>query len=253
MNTRVAPFNRLSVRRALNYAIDRNQIIGLAGGPLAAQPTCQILPPDLPGYRPYCPYTLNSSPSGSWSAPNLAEAERLVNASGTRGMKLTLLVPPADATNPTRKIGSYLVSVLDRLGYHATLRVLTNFWPTLDDSRSRVQIGWFEWQQDYPAPSDFIAPTLTCRAFVPQSQSNINDAEFCDPTIDAEVRRTEQLQALAPGTASQAWQQIDQQLTDQAPWLPLYNPRLNIATSARVGNYQYHPYWALLLDQLWVR
>jgi len=23
--------------------------------------------------------------------------------------------------------------------------------------------------------------------------------------------------------------------------------------SARVGNYQFHPYWNLLIDQLWVR
>jgi ABC-type transport system substrate-binding protein len=42
-------------------------------------------------------------------------------------------------------------------------------------------------------------------------------------------------------------------ITNQAPWLSLYNPRLTIATSSRLGNFQYHPFYGLLLDQLWVR
>ena len=44
-----AEFNRVDVRRALNFAIDRRRIIAFAGGSLAAQPTCQILPPNIPG------------------------------------------------------------------------------------------------------------------------------------------------------------------------------------------------------------
>src|SRR5262249_52091917 len=39
MNTRAPPFDRLAVRRALNYAIDRGRIVALAGGPLIAKPT----------------------------------------------------------------------------------------------------------------------------------------------------------------------------------------------------------------------
>jgi hypothetical protein len=35
--------------------------------------------------------------------------------------------------------------------------------------------------------------------------------------------------------------------------VPLYNPSAVTALSARVGNYQYHPFWTVLLDQLWVR
>jgi peptide/nickel transport system substrate-binding protein len=67
------------------------------------------------------------------------------------------------------------------------------------------------------------------------------------------VRRAQALEPTAPGSANEAWAAIDRQITNQAPWLPLYNPRLNIATSSRVGNYQYHPFFGLLLDRLWVR
>ena len=33
----------------------------------------------------------------------------------------------------------------------------------------------------------------------------------------------------------------------------LYSPRDLTVLSARTGNYQFHPYWGLLIDQLWVR
>jgi ABC-type transport system substrate-binding protein/DNA-binding SARP family transcriptional activator/streptogramin lyase len=253
LNTHVAPFDHLAVRRALNYAIDRRRIVGLAGGPLVAQPTCQILPPTLPGYKPYCPYTLNPNSSGTWSAPDLERARRLVDASGTRGMKVTLWVQPNDQLNPTAKIGPYLASVLDRLGYRASLRVTGSLYPTASNSRSHVQMAWFNWLADYPAPSDFIALLLTCSAFVPASATNVNEAEFCSQNIDREVRAARALQASNPGAAANAWSRIDRQLTDQAPWLALYNARENVLTSARVGNYQYHPFFVVLLDQLWVR
>jgi peptide/nickel transport system substrate-binding protein len=94
---------------------------------------------------------------------------------------------------------------------------------------------------------------LSCRAFQPANPNNLNDAEFCSPKIDAEIHQASALEASEPGAASQAWSAIDRQLTNHAPWLAMYNPRLNIATSPRLGNFQYHPFYGLLLDQLWIR
>ncbi len=77
LNTRVAPFDDPDVRRALNYAVDRATMaelvgpLGLwgAGGPV----TCQALPPNTPGYAPYCPFTSNGSSNGD---PDLVEAQQ---------------------------------------------------------------------------------------------------------------------------------------------------------------------------------
>ena len=257
MNTRVAPFDRLSVRRALNYAVDRDRIARLTGSSLTAEPTCQILAPTLPGYRPFCPYTLNPEPSGAWSAPDFAKAEQLVDASGTRGMKVTLLMAPPFPGSPTLEIGRYVASVLDRLGYRASVKLnkaaAGATLGDLGDSRRRPQIGWFTWFQDHPTPSNFIESLLTCRAFVRGNPANINVAELCDHGIDAQVRRADALQQSNPAAAGELWSKIDQELVDRAVWVPLYNPRTVTALSARVGNYKYHPFWNVLLDQLWVR
>jgi len=252
MNTRVPPFKDVAVRRALNYAIDRGRIVRYVGGTLAAQPTCQILPPTVPGYRPYCPYTVNPTTSGTWTAPDLAKAKELVRSSGTRGMKVTVL---GDRNYQSRWAAPYLVRLLRELGYHASLvrRKSPANILELADSRNRTQIGWFGYFQDYPTPSDFIDLLLSCKAFTPRDVNNFNVAEFCNKSIDAQIKHAYSLESSDPAVANQLWSRIDRELVDQAPWLPLYNERALTALSTRVGNYRYHPFWNIVLDQLWVR
>jgi ABC-type transport system substrate-binding protein/DNA-binding SARP family transcriptional activator len=255
LNTRIPPFNSLAARKALNYAIDRNTVIALNGGSLIAPSTCQVLPPTMAGYQPYCPYTIQAGPGGAWTAPDLALAERLVQTSGTQGEKVTVLYGSEGAPFPSLATARYVVSVLDQLGYRASLRVVdaNAYWSLLGDSRSRVQAGFWPWYTDYPAPSDFIDSVLTCGSFQPANPGNVNTAEFCDPPIDAQAEKALADEVGDPGTAAGQWAAIDHELVDQAPWVPLYNPRDLTVLSARTGNYQFHSHWNLLIDQLWVR
>jgi peptide/nickel transport system substrate-binding protein len=256
LNTRAWPFSVRAARHALNYAVDRATLIRLIGGPQMARPTCQILPPALPGYQPYCPYTINPSPDGGWMAPDLARAKQLVLASGTRGAKVTVVTGAFGTQIPARATGRYLVSVLDQLGYRASLQVITDsnaYNKRLYDSSQRTQIGWFSWYQDYPAPSDFVGQLLTCHSFIPDNPGNLNAAEFCNRRIDIQVKRALALQRHDPSSAGALWARIDREIVAQAPWVPIYNPRSLVLVSARVGNYQSGPYLSVLIDQLWVR
>ncbi len=157
LNTRVPPFDRLAVRQALNYAVDRDAVIRLALGPRYLQPTCQILPPNFPGYQPSCPYTLNARKSGTWTAPDLAKARQLVTSSHTRGTKITVWAFPGVAgTGYPVRVGRYFVSLLKRLGYQASEKVVTvgvgSYFGAVSDSRRRAQIGFAAWAADYPRP-----------------------------------------------------------------------------------------------------
>jgi peptide/nickel transport system substrate-binding protein len=71
------PFDDRLVRQAVNYAIDRNEVVDLLGGTTAHDPTCQILPPAYQGYVPFCPYT--EPDSGVWSAPDVDRARALID------------------------------------------------------------------------------------------------------------------------------------------------------------------------------
>ena len=253
LNTRVAPFNDVRVRRAINYAVDRNRMVDLRGGPELQQPSCQVLPPNIAGYRRYCPYTIDPRPDGRYTGPDLVKARRLVAASGTKGQEVTVygitgIFQPHG--------GDYFVSVLRNLGYKARFKNIggaDEYNATVADSRRKIQAGIGGWYSDYPSAANFLRDLLSCSSFVPSSASNNNRAEFCNPRIDAEIVRALALQTTDPSAASGLWRKIDHDVVDQAPWVTLQNSQQVDFVSRRVGNYQYNPQWGALLGQLWVR
>jgi YVTN family beta-propeller protein len=252
LNTRAPPFDDVRVRRALNYAIDRDLVVALLGGQRNAQPTCQILPPQLPGFRRYCPYTRTPRADGRWTGPDLPRARRLVAASGTAGMRVR--VWGATSQSEDRVHGRYVVSVLRRLGFRASLHLLspTRFLNYTNNSRNRAQVIAGTWGAAWPSASNFIA-RLGCRFFVPASPTSANGSEFCDPAIDRLTDRAMALQPRDPIAGRALWARLDRELTDRAIWLPLATPKNTDIISGRVHNYTLHPIWGTLVDQLWVR
>jgi ABC-type transport system substrate-binding protein len=256
LNTRLPPFNNLKARRAVNYALDRNRAVELAGGPDVKQPSCQVLPPNFTGYRPYCPYTIDPRADGTYTGPDLAKARKLVSASGTRGQAVTVSIDPL-FLGFVGRAGANFVSTLQSLGYRARLEVIPDkpdkpYNATIADSRSRIQAGVIGWQTDYLSPSNFFDTLLSCRSYQPRSPKNLNFAEFCNRRIDTEIERARSLQTTDPQAASQLWSKVDRDVVDQAPWTVLMNPRGTAFVSRRIRNYQYNPQWGALLDRLWV-
>jgi YVTN family beta-propeller protein len=253
LNTRAPPFDDLRVRRALNYGIDRDRLVQILGGPGSAQPTCQILPPQMPGYRRYCPYTRDPRADGRWSGPDIRRARQLVAASGTAGMRVGVWAFDAPVAFG-REGGRYITSVLRRLGYRATLHMQQwdrSLHYTMD-SRNRAQVIAADRGAAWPSASNFIGG-LSCSFFTPKSPTNVNGSEFCDPAIDRQIFRAMALQPRDPARAYALWAHLDRELTDRAVWLPLVTPKTTDVISKRVGNYQYHPTMGVFVDQLWVR
>ena len=81
--------HRRQVRRAINYAVDRAEVRSAPrrGTP---SPPVRSCPSAFPGYRRYCPYTIDPGSAGTWSGPNLARAMHLIGASRTRETPITI-------------------------------------------------------------------------------------------------------------------------------------------------------------------
>lgn len=246
LNTRIPPFNNLKARQAVNYATDRNALVKIYGGPKLNTPTCQVLPPGFPGYQPYCPYTLH--PGTKWTAPDLAKAKALVAASGTKGMVVKV---NTDTTDADKALGTYFVGLLNSLGYKAQPQFLSNSiqYSFVQNSKNKVPFAFSAWFQDYPAASDFLNILLGCGSFHPGSNSSPNIAEFCNKPIQAEMDRAETAGVTSPSEANKIWAQVDHQVTDQAPWVAMFNPRQLNLVSSRVKNFIWSPQWYFLLDQ----
>jgi peptide/nickel transport system substrate-binding protein len=250
-NVRVPPFNNLKARQGVNFATDRNALVKIYGGPNLAVPTCQILPPNFPGYKPYCPYTKNPG-SGKWTGPDMAKAKQLIAASGTKGASVKV---NTDTVETDKALGLYFVGLLNQLGYKATLQALSpNIqYPYCQNSKNQIQFCWSSWYQDYPAASDFLNILLGCGSFIPNSEASPNIAEFCNKPIQAQMDQALQQGITDPTGANKKWEAIDKAVTDQAPWVSLFNPKFIDFLSKRVKGYQFSPQWYFLLAQASVK
>jgi peptide/nickel transport system substrate-binding protein len=245
LDNRQPPFDDIRVRRALNLAMDRKRAAQLVPGGALRRPTCQVLPPSFPGYRPYCPYTIDPGATGAWSAPDMVKALELVKASGTSGMTVEQWYPRKEAG----ELGRYVARVLHALGYRVRTRFfdeITAYFGKLQRAKHSPQVGFAAWAADYPAPSNFVQMLLTCRG-------PVNFAHFCDHAYDRKVDRALRLQPTDPAGANAAWAELDRQTVDRAVWTPMFSVLGADLVSRRVGNYQFNPALGPLLDQLWVR
>jgi peptide/nickel transport system substrate-binding protein len=247
-NTRIPPFDNAKARQAVNYATDRNALVKIYGGPKLATPTCQVLPPNFPGYKPYCPYTANPG-SGKWTAPDLAKAKQLVQQSGTAG---TTVKVNSDTTEVDKAYGEYFVDLLNKLGYKAKPQFLSNDiqYPYIQNSKNKVNFAYSSWYADYPAASDFLNILLGCDSFHPNSNSSPNIAEFCDKTIQSQMTKAASTSITSPTAGNAIWQGVDKSIADAAPWDAMFNPKELDFVSKRVKNFTFSPQWLLLLDQV---
>jgi YVTN family beta-propeller protein len=252
-NTRAAPFNDPDVRRAFSLAADRGRFAALLGGPDLAVPTCQILPPGIPGYQPYCPFSADASASGTWVGPDLAAARSLVAASGTEGMRVTVW---SDDAPPDGTTAAFTVSVLRELGYRASLHIASHaaVVQAANDSRRQIQATDGIWYADYPSASDFFDLFFRCSAFrLGDPAATRNGADYCNPAADQLMNQADSQQATDPAQAAVTWAAVDRIVTSDAPWVTLANLNNIDFLSTRVTSYQYNPFLGVLLDQLQIR
>jgi peptide/nickel transport system substrate-binding protein len=250
LNVNLPPFNDIRVRQALNYAVNRDELVTLFGGRNLAAPVCQILPPGFPGHVASCLYTAH--PGTTWSAPDLDKAQRLIEDSKTKGEKVEVVTEESDLS---KSIGSYIRDVLEQLGYNVSVHSMSSDiqFTYVQNTNNKVQISIDQWSQDYPAASDFLNVLLSCDSFHPHSDSSINISGMCDKTLDARMQGAMKLALTDPEGANAEWADIDKAYMEEAPWVPLFTPKHVDFVSKRLGNFTFSNqfYWLPALS--WVQ
>jgi YVTN family beta-propeller protein len=244
IDTQMPPFDDIRVRRALNYAIDRERVARLYGGASLAQPTCQIVPPGLPGYRRYCSYTLAPRRDGRWSRADAARARQLVAASGTSGARVSVWARRDEAFHAS--VMRYVAEVLSRLGYRPHVRVVARGAYNEALQTGGVPLKPVTWYGGDLGASDFLRTWFAC-------DGGETGGRFCDPRLDRLMGRAAELEATDARRAAIVWADVDRRVADAAAAVPLVTPRAVEFVSARVRNYQNHPIGGLIVDQVWLR
>jgi ABC-type transport system substrate-binding protein len=208
MNTQVAPFNNVKVRQAVNMAINKDRVVKLmAGRGVVAN---QILPPLMPGYDPgYKGYAYDP-----------AQAKHLLAQAGySHGFNTQLYVLNVD---PQPRIAESFQRDLAQIGI--TVSVVPLASATLvqlagtPHKAPMVWSGGEAWLQDFPDPSDFFGPILSCASAV---QGGWNWPFFCDKTLDTMATQLKSM----PDNASRyaGYRTLYRSVMAQAPWVPVIN------------------------------
>ncbi len=222
MNERTPPFDNLEVRRAVNYAVDRQSLVRLRGG--LGQATENFLPPSYPQYEKIDPYPYD-----------LEKAKRLVAKSGTKGMKVTVYTI-SDVTFD-KAAGEYLQGVLESLGYRAGIRELSaaGYFTIIGNQKTKAQIGFATWFEDYPYPTDWFNVLQYGPAI--RKVGNNNNSNVDIPSMNREMNRLAHLPPARAFSASTnaAWAKIDRDLmVEYATEVPYLHGTLTSFFSSRM-------------------
>ena len=236
MNERKPPFDDLKVRQAVNYATDREAMVKLFGG--QGEPTENIVPPGLaPAYQKHDFYPYDPQ-----------KAKDLVDESGTAGMKVEVWTRNQE---PFPKVTQYMASVLNDLGYDASVKLVDQsiYDDTISNQKTDPQIGVNDWTQDYPEAGNFIDTLLNGNNIVQIGNNNQANADV--PELNAAIEKTN-LMPLGKARDLQ-WAQLDADfMKKNAPWVPFLNATFPQFASPQVNGVVFNPTYYAMFPSMWL-
>lgn len=192
MNESIPPFNNVDVRKAVNYAIDRNAISRLAGG--LASPTENFLPPSYPSYKKITAYSYD-----------LDKAKALVKQAGAVGTPVTILGPSDNAFGS--KAMTYIADQLTQIGLKPKLKLVSSsVYNGTAGGKLPINAGWGNWNQDYPHPLDWFNVLLNGERLSEPANSNWGKVDIAP--LNEEIDRLKQEPELTDKVNSE-WAAVD--------------------------------------------
>jgi peptide/nickel transport system substrate-binding protein len=197
----------LSVRQALNYAIDRDDLIKTLGGANVAAPVTTLMPPSTIGYQAYDAY-----PAGKTG--DVAKAKQVLAG------KTPQLVLAVKDDEQNVELGTQLKNNLEKAGFKITVKPVPED-SMLDETKQKSNpwdIYIDNWAADWPSGASILPPLFDGRSI--KDSGNSDTSYLNEPAINTEFDR---VLALDPAKQGPEWAKLDQRIMKEiAPAVPLY-------------------------------
>ncbi|MEZ0090625.1 ABC transporter substrate-binding protein [Streptacidiphilus sp. EB129] len=239
MQTKVAPFDNVHCRKAVEYAVSGTNQQTARGGKWSGALSLNMLPPTTPGYDAYDPYNL------AGGQPQVDKAKQELALCGKPNGFNTVIAARSTSPKDVKQAVS-LQNDLKQVGINADIfqydgskSSSTVGVPAIMHSKG-IGLNVFGWGSDYPTASGFLDVLVDGRQILPAGNNNyseINDPQIQQWIIDAQ-------NTTDPKVAAQDYQNVNHRVMDLALYFPgvveqslnYFNPRLtNVMFSEELG------------------
>jgi oligopeptide transport system substrate-binding protein len=223
-NTQKPPFDDPKVRQAFGLAIDRDKIVEVVLKDMVPV-AHSIMPPGLPGYN-------SSATAGAYDPEKAKQLLAESRYGGPSGLpKITLSQVGAGAT-AGNDIQAMVEMWKQNLGVEVEIQQTdqATFWQDLD--KRSYQMFAAGWVMDYPDPEDILDILFN-------SKSHQNSTGYSNPQVDQLLVQARTEQDAAKRMA--LYQQTEQLILADVPWVPLYYGRDHVVVKPYVKNFMLPP------------
>ena len=223
-NTQKPPFDDPKVRQAFGYALDREKIVEVVRKNMLPM-AHSIMPPGLSGYNPNAK-TPGYDPE---KAKQLLTESKYGGPDGLPDVTITQVGGGA-TTDPDTE--AMIEMWKDNLGVDVQIEQTeeATFWQDLD--KGQYQMFTAGWVLDYPDPEDILDLLF-------YSTSRQNNARYSNPEVDRLLLQARTEQDVNKRLA--LYQQTEQIILDDAPWIPLYYGRDHSLVKPYVKGFVFPP------------
>ncbi|HJG50851.1 MAG TPA: ABC transporter substrate-binding protein [Brachybacterium faecium] len=223
LNTESEALQDVAVRRAIQYAVDKQAYLTSKGGEISGDYATTLITPGIVGREEYSLYS--DEPAG-----DPEEATRLLEEAGAADLTLRLVITD-DQTGAAEAIQQGLA----RAGITVTIQPLDdNAYSsevTAGDG-SAYDLVLSSWQPDVPSPNANLTPLFDSSQI---GSGNYNLARYDNPEVDAAI--LEASSTVDPDEAHAKWAAVDQQILEESPVVPLIYSKNSFLHGSAVENF----------------
>ncbi|MFI6449172.1 ABC transporter substrate-binding protein [Kitasatospora sp. NPDC050543] len=182
INTKVAPFDNLECRKAVQYAIDKVSVQTAIGGPIRGDIASTVLPPDIPGQQKFDLYATNGNKGDE------AKAKDALKACGKpEGFKTSIMARQDRSTEVAS--ATAIQAALKKVGIEVDIqqypqgKYFSDFAgvPQFTEEHGTGLI-MMQWGADWPTGYGYLQQVVDGRAI--KKSGNTNLSQLNDPAIN---------------------------------------------------------------------